>query len=207
MQEIWKDIEGYPNYQISNLGNVKSLNYKRTGKDKFLKLVKLKCGYLSVIFHKEGKVKLNYIHRLVAQAFIPNPNKYLEVNHKDEQKTNNCVSNLEWCDRKYNVNFGTRSERVGKAISKANKGLKRTQETKDKISAAHKGKKQPQEQIEKRVKAISKPILQLTKDGDFIRQWESAKQAERELNINQGNIIKCCKGKRKTAYGCHWKYV
>ena len=64
----------------------------------------------------EGKRKCCYIHRLVAEAFIPNPNNYPQVNHKDEDKTNNCVNNLEWCDAKYNINYGTRIERISKPV-------------------------------------------------------------------------------------------
>ena len=113
MIEIWKDIEGYYGlYQISNLGRVKSLNYRRTGKEKILKQAKTKLGYLFVFLkHKQEKAKPYYIHRLVAEAFIDNPNNLTEINHIDEDKTNNASSNLEWCTRLYNINFGTRNER------------------------------------------------------------------------------------------------
>lgn len=113
--EIFKEIEGYENYQISNLGNVKSLNYKRTGKDKILKPIKDKKGYLMVNLCKQAKSKTYKIHRLVAQAFLPNQNNLPQVNHKDEDKQNNAASNLEWCTNKYNSNYGTRNQRVGKS--------------------------------------------------------------------------------------------
>lgn len=117
MKEIWKDIEGYEGlYQISNLGNVKTLNYNHTGKEKILKPKKDKYGYLEVGLYKEGKRKIYKIHRLVAEAFIPNPNKLPEVNHKDENKTNNHITNLEFCDRKYNCNYGTRNEKLSKQV-------------------------------------------------------------------------------------------
>ena len=112
--EIWKDIEGYEGYQISNMGNVKSLKF---GKEKILKLIKDKSnGYLRVGLYKEGKLKNHYVHRLVAEAFIENHNNFREINHRDEDKANNCVSNLEWCDRKYNINYGTRTEKTSKRV-------------------------------------------------------------------------------------------
>lgn len=113
--EIWKNIEGYPNYQVSNMGRVKSLNYNLTGKEKILKSGKDR-GYLKVTLWKEGKGKNYSIHRLVAQAFLDNHNNLPEVNHKDEDKSNNCVNNLEWCDRKYNTNYGTRNKRIQKPV-------------------------------------------------------------------------------------------
>ena len=111
MIEIYKDIQGYEGYQISNHGNVKS---NSTGK--VLKCYKNDNGYLRVTLSKQGKLKHHQIHRLVAQAFIENPNNYEEVNHKDEDKTNNHVTNLEWCTRSYNINYGTRNEKISKQV-------------------------------------------------------------------------------------------
>ena len=119
MQEEWRDIEGYQNYMISNMGRVKSLNYKHTGIEKILKPSVDKRGYLVICLYKNSVKKRNFkIHRLVAKAFIPNPNNLPQVNHKDENKQNNCLKNLEWCDQKYNNNFGTRKERVAEKTSK-----------------------------------------------------------------------------------------
>ena len=112
MKEIWKDIEGYEKlYQVSNLGNVKSLNYRHTGKEKLLKTAKDKDGYLRVGLYKDGKTKNCSVHRLVAFAFIPNPDNLPQVNHIDENKQNNISSNLEFCDAKYNINYGTHNKR------------------------------------------------------------------------------------------------
>ena len=117
--EIWKDIPGYENlYQVSNLGRIKRL-YKRYGKcRKYIKYEPYIIngsvndkGYKCVILSINNKHKTYKVHRLVAEAFIPNPNNLLQVNHKDENKLNNNVDNLEWCDAKYNSNYGTRIER------------------------------------------------------------------------------------------------
>lgn len=109
--EQWKDIIYEKDYQISNLGRIKSFKW---GKERILKPSLSKRGYLNVRLN--GK---NYlVHRLVAEAFIPNPNDYKEVNHKDENPQNNIVSNLEWCYRLYNVRYGTGIERRSKTQSK-----------------------------------------------------------------------------------------
>lgn len=116
MIEIFKEIEGYENYQVSNYGSVKSLGNGKTRKEKVLKPFNTTKGYLQVELSKQGKRKNYYVHRLVAQAFLQNPNNYEEVNHKDEDKTNNHVTNLEWCDRKYNINYGTLKEKISKQV-------------------------------------------------------------------------------------------
>lgn len=115
MEEIYKDIEGYAGlYQISNHGNVKSFH---TSKEKILKPVKDKDGYLFVGLYKQGKHKKHYkVHRLVAKAFIENPDNLPVVNHKDEDKTNNKVDNLEYCTAEYNINYGTRNQRISKRV-------------------------------------------------------------------------------------------
>lgn len=114
MIEVWKDIDGYEGlYQVSTLGNVKSLGNNKTRKEKILQPKLRKDGYLAVGLHKEGKIKEYTIHRLVAKAFIPNPFKLPYVNHKNEDKTLNVVWNLEWSDAKYNANYGTRNKRIG----------------------------------------------------------------------------------------------
>lgn len=111
MKEIWKDIEGYEGkYQVSNFGNIKSLNYKLSGKEKIMKLGK-EHGYPVIQLFKNSNCKQFKVHRLVAQAFIPNPDNLPVVNHKDESRNNNRVDNLEWCTYKYNLNYGTARER------------------------------------------------------------------------------------------------
>lgn len=132
MQEIWKDINGYEGYyQVSNYGRVKSFDtivpsgtknhimHQRIRKGKFLKQFDNGRGYLKVTLGYNGR-KSFFVHKLVATAFIPNPNNYIEVNHIDENKYNNIVSNLEWCDRKYNCNYGTRNLRLSETKRKLN---------------------------------------------------------------------------------------
>ena len=99
--EIWKDVELYDGlYQVSNLGRVKSLNYRRTGKEQRLKPCDTGNGYLQVVLYKNGKIDRPLVHRLVAKAFIPNPENKPEVHHRDGNTHNNCVSNLQWVTRK-----------------------------------------------------------------------------------------------------------
>lgn len=113
-EEIWKPISDYEGlYEVSNLGRVKSLNYRHTGKEKILSPVKGVSGYLRVNLYKGGKCKEYYIHRLVLMTFNPVVDMdRLEINHLDEDKTSNVLENLEWCDRSYNINYGTHNARV-----------------------------------------------------------------------------------------------
>lgn len=163
MQEIWKDIKGYEGlYQVSNLGKVKSLR-----KNRMLTIQKNRGGYNYITLSFKGYSKIMTIHRLVAQAFVPNPNNYAYINHKDENKENNMWTNLEWCTHKYNCNYGTRNERKAKK------------------------------------KMIS--INQYDLNGNFIKKWNSIKEAN--IKYNNYHISQCCSGKRKTAGGYIWKYA
>lgn len=119
MKEIWKDVVGFEGlYQVSNYGRVKSLNYLHTGKERILKpaRIAMKSGnsYYMVRLCKDGERYNKWVHRLVAEAFIPNPDNLPEVNHKDENGLNNRVDNIEWCTAKYNSNYGTRIQRISK---------------------------------------------------------------------------------------------
>ena len=116
MTETWKSIAGYEGlYEVSDLGRVKSLKY---GKERILKPGGDTHGYLQVILCKDGHVKKFTVHRLVATAFISNPHNLETINHKDEDKTNNLVSNLEWMSLKDNINYGTHNKRVAESLSK-----------------------------------------------------------------------------------------
>lgn len=171
MDEIWKDIKGYEGlYQVSNWGRIKSIRF---GKERIMKLCPDRYGYLYIVLYKNNIKKAYRVHRLVAEAFIDNTDNLPCVNHKDENKQNNNVENLEWCDAKYNLNYGTRNERISK-----NRDISKQ----------------------------SKPVLQYTLDGQFVREWLSAKQAEIEGGFNQGNIWMCCRGKRKYHHNFTWRY-
>lgn len=122
--EIWKDVPNYEGiYQASNLGRIKQSQYNH-----ILKPI-LHNRYYCVGLSKDGKVKQYRLHRLIAETFIPNPDNLPQVNHKDENKLNNNVDNLEWCDSKYNNNYGTKGAR----ISKTKMGHTVSEETKQKI--------------------------------------------------------------------------
>lgn len=163
MIEEWRDVIGYEGlYEVSDWGRV-----RRNGK--ILKPFKDRYGYFQVSLYKNGIMRAFTIHRLVAYAFINNPNNYPEINHKDEDKTNNCVDNLEWC---YNTNYGTRNARAAERISEK----------------------------------LSKPVLQFDRDGNFIREWTSAKKVNEETGIDHSHISKCCLGKRKSAGGYVWRF-
>lgn len=129
MTEEWRDIAGYEGkYMVSNTGKVKSLErtvwtgkgYYQTLPERILKADKEGGGYYQVTLFKDGKRSRYKVHRLVAQAFIPNPDNLPCINHKDENKKNNCVQNLEWCTYKYNSNYGTNIER---SVSKRRKAV------------------------------------------------------------------------------------
>ena len=163
--EQWKDIIYEKDYQISNLGRIKSFKW---GKERILKPSLSKKGYLNVILNRKNYL----VHRLVAEAFLPNPDNLPCVNHKDEDKSNNIVNNLEWCDVKYNQNYGTRNTRIGKSNTN--------------------GK-------------LSKPVLQYTLDGQFVKEWSSTMECKRN-GYNQSHIIECCRKNRKTHKGFKWGY-
>ena len=130
MKEIWKPIKDFEGlYEISNLGNIRSLNFNHTKKVRILKQNTNHNGYKYINLCKNSKQKGLRIHRLVAEAFIPNPNNYSQVNHIDENKSNNKVDNLEWCTCKNNINYEEgikkRSKsRCRKVIFKENEKIK-----------------------------------------------------------------------------------
>lgn len=204
--EIYKDVEGYENlYQVSNMGNVKSLI-----SNKILKPAKNHNGYLYVCFSKQGKHKHHKIHRLVAQAFIDNPNSYPIINHRDENKTNNCVSNLEWCDHKYNINYGTAIERrvvnTDYKARTANTDYKaRTAKTDYKARTAKTDYAAKVANTNYKAIALknSKKVLCI----ETGKIYDSTHQVERETGFSQGNISNACTGRYKQAYGYTWRYV
>lgn len=177
MREIWKAISGFEGlYEVSDLGNVKRLEIEgKTGtgnygrKERILSKHTNNKGYELVDLFKDGKVFQSLVHRLVALAFLENPDNMPEVNHKDENKRNNSSDNLEWCTHKYNMNYGELKNKIGKANS---------------------------------IQIIQKDL-----NGNVIKMFNSAMEAQRETGIRNGNINECCKMKRKTAGGYLWEYA
>jgi hypothetical protein len=182
--EVWKQIPEFPSYVVSTFGNVRSIDRetirngsRATIKGVFLKPRRIK-GYLRVTLYKGSRNlrKQFFVHRLVAETFIANPNRLPCVNHKDENRENNCLENLEWCTHEYNSNYGTAIERRVK--------------NQDWKSIAEKQ---------------STPVNQYDLNGNLIRTWESMSECERETGFRIVGISKCCSGKLKTYRGYKWK--
>lgn len=185
MEEIWKDVVGYEGlYQVSNIGNVKSLNWRGLGKPKNLYLKPHNKGYLQVELAKDGNKKCYTVHQLVATAFIPNPNNLAQINHKDEDKKNNRVDNLEWCTRSYNAAYS----------------IDRHPERKPNGIGRRKGS---------RFKGINSElkILQLSLDGEIVKEWSCSRDIFLKTGMSDWSISECCRGNRKTAYGYKWQYA
>ena len=110
-EEIWKEIPNYPKYEASNLGRIRNKK-----KQNILKPIKTKSGYYNIsLGNTLNGNPPKRVHRIIALTFIPNPNNLPQINHKDENKANNAVDNLEWCDCLYNNHYGSFSEKRGKA--------------------------------------------------------------------------------------------
>ena len=195
MKEIWKDVIGFEGlYEVSNMGNVKSVdryvkgkyeNSLKLMKGKNMRLKKNREGYLAVGLSKCSKQKILLVHRLVWEAFNGNIQEGYQVNHIDENKTNNILSNLNIMTAKENVNWGTRNLRASKSL-----------------------KNHPN---------MSFQVAQY-KDGKLISIYPSTKEAQRITGISSGNISQCCRGgyfdtKRNKWYqqhyagGYHWEYL
>lgn len=182
IEEIWRDIEGYEGkYQISSLGQVKSLKDNHGNpREKFLKFYRHRCGYIQVVLTKNSKQIRYYVHRLVAIAFIDNPNNLPQVNHIDENKENNSVDNLEWCTQQYNNTYGTFQRR---RVANTNyKAIGR-----------------------KNAEKLSKQVYQYSKDGKLIKLWKGIVECGK-YGFDSGNVCKCCKGKLKSHKGFLWSY-
>lgn len=187
MKEVWKDIPNYEGlYQLSNLGNARSLNryvnhsknpnFKVLKKGKTLSLCIGSNGYINLILSKNNKTTTKSLHKLIAKMFLPNPNNYPCVNHINGIKTDNRVENLEWCSFSHN---SKEAFRTGLSIQK-------------------RGKENP----------ASKKVIQYDLDGNFLKEWGSLGEIQRKTKLSKANVSKCCQQKKgyKTVGGFVWKF-
>lgn len=179
--EQWKDIDGFEGvYQVSNYGRVKSLDrivehvgkksmmWKQFKKGRIIKPVKDDKGYLMIRLHTDKKYCIR-IHKLVAETFIQRIEGKSEVNHKDGNKENCHVDNLEWCTRLENIQHAHKTGLMTKLPPKA--------------------------------------VQMLDKEGNLLKEFYSIHEAKRETGADPTNIVKVCKGERKTHKGYQWRYV
>ncbi len=193
MNEEWRDIEGYEGYyQISNIGEVKSLErviiksngIKQNVTNHIMKKVNIQ-GYWQVVLSRKDAKKphKNFrVHRLVAKAFIPNPDCKPDINHINAIRNDNRVENLEWCTQKENIQHAWKS---GLCENVREKSIKR---------CSILGKRN------------TKKVVQLDRDNNLIKEWDSMRVAIKELNIDESNISHSCRDIRKTAGGYKWKF-
>lgn len=192
-KEYWKTvvIDGveHPRYQVSNFGRVKSMDCNHTKKEKLLKLFYNKQGYLRI----ELSHKKYYVHRLVAEAFIPNSEGKPEIDHINGNRADNIVlldddgktilyTNLRWCTSKENKH---------NPITINNYKTNHPKYWLGKFGADN---------------ASSVSVVQLTLDGTFIKKWDCVTDVQRELGIFRSSIAKCCQGLQKSAGGFKWMY-
>ena len=192
MTEIWRtavyDGEIYEGlYKVSNLGRILSLNYRNTGKPGLMNPVEIENGYLTVGFWKNREYKMCYVHRLIAETFLDNPENKPCINHKIEgekgKKINMVFFNedgtidkerttIEWVTREENNNYGTRNERISKTMTN--------------------GK-------------LSKRVIQLSLSGDFIKEWPSTRECGRN-GFRHSDVAACCRGEISHYKGFRWMY-
>ena len=184
MDEVWKPIRGFEGlYEISNLGRVKSLNYRNLGFPRVLVAKENNKGYLWVELWKDGKGHCLQIHRLVGIHFIPNDSRNRTIiNHIDEDPKNNVVTNLEWCTAKENSEayYLNHPQKLTRTNHKSS---------------------------ERYVNRTAEQVVQLTKDDSVIETHENIGSVIRKFKYNYTSIYECCIGKRKTAYGCKWQFA
>lgn len=176
-KEIWLTIKYNDNYEVSSLGNVRNKKTKR-----ILKPAISNKGYYLVALSNKGKLHTYSIHKLVMEHFNRCAFDYEVINHKDHNKLNNKLENLEYITQQENVKDAYDSGLCENARQQAKYNVLKASE-------------------EKKIK-----INQYDIQGNFIKQWEYIRQIQKELGINNANIVRCCKGKRKSAGGYIWKY-
>lgn len=190
--EKWKPIEGFEDrYEVSTMGNVRSLNYRNTRKTHTLTPVADKKGYLTVGLCRNCKMKWEKVHRLVAKAFVPNPENKPQVNHINGIKSDNRASNLEWV---------TNSENQRHAYDT---GLNHG----DPEWGSKLGKRYYKETIGEHAMACRKPVIATNIETGESMPFESAAEVERTLGINHSSVQKVCAGKQNSAKGYKFKYA
>lgn len=184
---------GFPKYNATKDGHIISFHKNKNG----IMLKENNRGvYLCVNLCNDEQHKVYNIHKLIALAFIPNPNNKPCVDHINGDKTDNSVKNLRWVTHKENDNNPNTSWKK-KGKYHYNYGKRVSEKTKMLISKKKKGNKAPK---------LYKPVSQYTIDGIFVREYKSIKEAETKTNINNSNITTCCKGRRRSAGGFKWAY-
>jgi hypothetical protein len=174
--EEWRPVDGFDGrYQVSDLGRVRSC--AKTADWVLLRQIKKRTGYMCVNLYHGGKMKTMLVHRLVAHAFIGHPAD-MQVNHKDENKENNRLDNLEYVTPAENARHGTRTRRI---VQNSNR-----------VRAAQ---------------GLMKPVVCLSISGKTIQTYPSIREAARNLAINNGQISNCCIGNKSTAGGFMWRYA
>jgi len=188
-QEIWKDVVWYEGiYQVSNLWRIRSLNIRRWGKEKILNPWKTKYWYTISTLWKLGTSNSSFLHRLVAQAFIPNPQNKPYINHKNWIRHDNRIENLEWCTgsenhlHKYRILWYKQKNNI----------FQTNHPNKWKFWKEHNS---------------SKKVNQYDLEWNFIKTWDCIMDIERNLLIKHSNISACCKWKYKHSWWFIWKYI
>lgn len=167
------EIPGFPWYMVNRAGVIFSKKKNRPLKQRLTKF-----GYLKVCLYRGGERVEMMAHRAVALTFLENPDNLPQINHKNENRTDNRVDNLEWCTPSYNINYGNRNKTVSEKLTRI------------------------------KTETVGRKIMQISPEtGDVVRVWDSTHQIERETGIPHSNIYACCTGRRKTRNGFLWKYA
>lgn len=240
-KEQWKPVVGYEGqYEVSNTGLVRSIDRKVCGKNginitKYGNIINphiIKHGYLRVGLSKDNKRKNFLVHRLVAEAFIPNPNKYPYINHKDENTSNNNVSNIEWCNQSYNMRYSNVAERVAKIRRKAVRQYTLNGEFVAEYKSVTEASKATNTAMlsicsccKKRhgysyangyiwryaddtsevVMIYDRRIEQYSLQGEYLRTFKTQSDAARAIGVTPSAIRCCLCGKTKSSGGFIWK--